>query len=281
MHASGVGKTQLLLSLLLTAQLPPSYGGLGRPAIWIGTEGAFPVRRFTQLADFFSASYPNTSVSSDSVFVIDKIDDLEDQEHIIRYQLREQVRRANVGLVVIDSISANFRAEYDCSNRTKKPVGEPANGPLVLNGPAQLARRGMELVSIGGILRDVARTYGCVIVVANQVADHFEKQPISPQSGSGMSGELASFDFQSRWISGWDIKGRDTRTAKVPALGMVWAKDLAGRVYLKRDVVEIEGEERPGRRIGLAFANWTGLGREVRYSITVGGLKSVRPLGGN
>ena len=39
--------------------------------------------------------------------------DLESQDHILRYQLPVAVRRHNVGLVVLDSVAANYRAEFE------------------------------------------------------------------------------------------------------------------------------------------------------------------------
>jgi len=47
---STVGKTQLCLQLLLTAQLPPERGGLGGRSLYIHTEGPAPLVRLADLA---------------------------------------------------------------------------------------------------------------------------------------------------------------------------------------------------------------------------------------
>ncbi len=39
--------------------------------------------------------------------------DLESQDHILRFQLPVAVRRHDVGLVVLDSVAANYRAEFE------------------------------------------------------------------------------------------------------------------------------------------------------------------------
>ncbi|PNX86991.1 DNA repair protein XRCC3, partial [Trifolium pratense] len=42
---SGSGKTQICLQLVLSAQLPPSHGGLNGSSLYIYTEYPFPIRR--------------------------------------------------------------------------------------------------------------------------------------------------------------------------------------------------------------------------------------------
>lgn len=39
--------------------------------------------------------------------------DLESQDHILRFQLPVAIQRHNVGLVVLDSVAANYRAEFE------------------------------------------------------------------------------------------------------------------------------------------------------------------------
>jgi DNA repair protein RAD57 len=82
--------------------------------------------------------------------------DLEAQEHILRYQLPVAVQRLDIGLIVLDSVAANFRAEH--GTRT----------------PAELADRASDLAKLGGILRRVAVRYNLAVVVTNQVSDRFE-----------------------------------------------------------------------------------------------------------
>ena len=56
---SGAGKTQLLLSLLLSAQLPPPHG-LSRPTLYISTESPLPTLRLNQLLRTHPLLFPPT-----------------------------------------------------------------------------------------------------------------------------------------------------------------------------------------------------------------------------
>ncbi|KFY38627.1 hypothetical protein V494_04291 [Pseudogymnoascus sp. VKM F-4513 (FW-928)] len=153
---SGSGKTQLLLVLLLAVQLPPPHG-LNRSAIYITTESSLPTSRLEQLR----AAHPLLANTSLSRILTIHARDLEAQDHILRFQLPLAIRRHNVGLVVIDSVAANFRAEFERSGD-----GGAAHG-------ANMARRTAELVGLGALLRGVARSEGVAVVVSNQVADRF------------------------------------------------------------------------------------------------------------
>ncbi|KFZ10684.1 hypothetical protein V501_05079, partial [Pseudogymnoascus sp. VKM F-4519 (FW-2642)] len=152
---SGSGKTQLLLLLLLAVQLPAPHG-LNRAAIYITTESSLPTTRLAQLR----AAHPILADTSLSRVLTIPARDLETQDHILRFQLPLAIRRHNIGLVVIDSIAANFRAEFEHS------AGGGAHG-------ANMARRTAELVGLGALLRGVARSEGVAVVVSNQVADRF------------------------------------------------------------------------------------------------------------
>ncbi len=62
---STVGKTQLCLQLLLTAQLPESAGGLGGRSMYIHTEGNAPLSRLASLA----AGFAELPAACDAVLV--------------------------------------------------------------------------------------------------------------------------------------------------------------------------------------------------------------------
>lgn len=162
-----------------------------------------------------------------------------------------------MGLVIIDSVAANYRAEFE-----KKG----ANG-----GAASMARRGTQLVQLGALLRELARTEGIAVVVANQVADRFTKppsavssrttstnsqsntrtpstnsqgngrdhtpQPSNPlsQSEEGilLSPDPLALDHQQRWFTGWgDMQHEPSHAQKTPSLGLVWTNQLACRIAL-------------------------------------------------
>ncbi|EOO00025.1 putative dna repair protein rad57 protein [Phaeoacremonium minimum UCRPA7] len=155
---SGAGKTQFLLSLLLAVQLPPPYG-LSRPALYISTEAALSTRRLSQMLNnnpLFNTG--ETRPSLDNI-VSTATPDLESQDHILTYQVPVEVERRNVGLIVLDSVAANYRAEFE----------RGGSGQLSSN----MGARSAELVRLGMLLRDLARKYNLAVVVANQVADRF------------------------------------------------------------------------------------------------------------
>lgn len=95
--------------------------------------------------------------------------DLESQDHILNYQLPVAIARYNVGLVVIDSITSNYRAEHSSNNILA------------------LSARSTELAKLGYMLRNLAAKEGIAIVLANQVSDRFEPEPVNggptPRSG--------------------------------------------------------------------------------------------------
>lgn len=82
--------------------------------------------------------------------------DLETQDHILNYQLPVAISRHNVGLVVIDSITSNYRAEHTSNNMLA------------------LSARSTELARLGQMLRDLAVKEDIAIVVSNQVSDRFD-----------------------------------------------------------------------------------------------------------
>ncbi|KAI1210645.1 DNA repair protein RAD57 [Annulohypoxylon truncatum] len=157
---SGAGKTQFLLTLLLAVQLPPPHG-LGRPALYISTEAPLSTRRLSQLLahnPFFRSLPPAARPTLDNI-VGTVTPDLESQEHILSFQVPVEVARRGVGLLVLDSVAANFRAEYD------RGAGSGSG--------ANLAARSHALVNLGLLLHELARKHGLAVVVANQVADRF------------------------------------------------------------------------------------------------------------
>ncbi|MCJ1285359.1 hypothetical protein MMC26_004699 [Xylographa opegraphella] len=166
---SGAGKTQLLLTLLLSAQLPPPHG-LSRPTLYISTEHALPTTRLTQLLTthpLLSALPAPTTPSLSRILTL-QTPDLESQDHILHYQLPVALARHRPALLVIDSIAANYRAET--SSLTATPSTHPA----------ALAQRSADLVRLGHLLRSLARQHDCAIVVANQVGDRFAPTALSP-----------------------------------------------------------------------------------------------------
>ncbi|KAI0806512.1 DNA repair protein RAD57 [Xylaria sp. FL0064] len=158
---SGAGKTQFLLTLLLSVQLPPPHG-LGRPALYISTEAALSTKRLSQILaqnPFFRTLDEDTTKPSLDRVLSTVTPDLESQDHILTYQVPVEVARRNIGLIVLDSVAANYRAEYERGSSA--------------SGGSNMAARSADLVRLGHLLRELARKHDLAVVVANQVADRF------------------------------------------------------------------------------------------------------------
>lgn len=166
---AGAGKTQLLLSLLLAVQLSPPYG-TGRNALYISTEAPLQTRRLTQMLarnPIFADMSADERPSLDNILST-TTPDLESQDHILTYQVPVEVSRRNIGLLVLDSVAANYRAEFD---RKADTVGS-AKAAAADQG-SNMGARSAELVRMGMHLRELARTHNLAVVVSNQVADRF------------------------------------------------------------------------------------------------------------
>lgn len=204
---SGAGKTQFLLTLLLAVQLPPSRGGLGRPALYISTEAPLSTVRLSQILrnhprlrdleeeeESKSTNNKNTSSPTEDedengekkTFIkkpsLDHIastvvPDLESQDHILSFQVPVEVARRGVGLLVLDSVAANYRVEFERTNGRKGAAG----------GGAGLAARSNELVRLGRLLHDLARQHDLAVVVSNQVADRFPSLSSTSSSSTAMA----------------------------------------------------------------------------------------------
>jgi DNA repair protein RAD57 len=109
---SGAGKTQFLLTLLLSAQLSPPHG-LSSPVLYISTESALPTTRLSQLLR--SHTYFNSLEQNPTLDAIHSIvtPDLESQDHILRFQVPVIIQRFGIRLLILDSVAANYRAEFE------------------------------------------------------------------------------------------------------------------------------------------------------------------------
>ncbi|KAG9232168.1 P-loop containing nucleoside triphosphate hydrolase protein [Amylocarpus encephaloides] len=270
---SGAGKTQFLLTLLLAAQLPAPQG-LSCPTLYISTESALPTTRLSQLLRFHSslANLPHKP-TLDAVHCV-VVNDLESQDHILRFQVPVQIRNHGIRLIILDSVAANYRAEFE------RPGAGAGHG-------ANMAQRSTDLVKLGQLLRELAREYNIAVVVANQVADRFsnvggsagpgnnspafhrnalQSSPLARRSGplAVPSSSLAappdssipipppqrpfsttpdplSLDHQQRWFTGWgddpSPQSLISKDMKTPSLGLIWTTQIACRISLiKRPV---------------------------------------------
>ncbi|KAL8806994.1 MAG: hypothetical protein Q9182_000975 [Xanthomendoza sp. 2 TL-2023] len=304
---SGTGKTQFLLSLLLTTQLPPPQG-LSRPAVYISTEHPLPTTRLTQLLHahpHFSSLPPLKRPSLTRIFSI-QTPDLESQDHILTYQLPVLLARHKIALILIDSIAANYRAERSSA----------------ATAGAALGLRSTQLIQLGHQLRTLAREHDCAVVVSNQVADRFTPIPTlspppqrprdsSPSSTHSLSSPASTqpamqsldtlimpppapsipapyppltLDHQQNFFTGWS-SGPPTKQShqnlKTPSLGLVWTNQIACRIALLKERAQGEGAVESTvahswrRSMKVVFASWTAATGGTEFEIWAGGVRGV------
>lgn len=146
------GKSQLCHQLCVTVQLPPELGGLGKKAIYIDTEGTFSPSRITQMAHRIKEELgwdkSVDDILSDVLFARAKNSDMQQGVAIKLLEILGEFPD-DYGVLIIDSVTAHFRAEYA--------------------GRGTLAERQQTLNHHLSILHRVADTYGLAVVVTNQV----------------------------------------------------------------------------------------------------------------
>jgi DNA repair protein RAD57 len=210
------------------------------------------------------------------------------------------IEKHNINLVIIDSIAANYRAEFD------------KGGPGVnksQNGAEKSVKRSQEIAQTAKLLRDMARKHNITVVIANQVADRFapnetsaSSQRISSQrstlrlphdsanTGAGLAESSAvlstddplSIDHQQRFFTGW---GDDPNLTdlKTPSLGMALTNQLSTRIALLKSPVYMDrvysaGEERElsrwDRSCRVVFSAWCAPAK-VPFEIWGGGVRSL------
>jgi DNA repair protein RadA len=105
----GAGKSQLAHTLAVRIQMPVEEGGADGMAVYIDTEGTFRPERIAQIAEGIGRDPEETlknikvarALNSDhQALLAEKVDDLITKEGL------------NIRLVIVDSLTAHFRAEY-------------------------------------------------------------------------------------------------------------------------------------------------------------------------
>lgn len=154
---AGTGKTQLLLSLLIRAQLPESDGGLARKAVYVSTEGEPPMSRMRQIAQAKALAHAGRLPHEplEGVFV-EKAHSPEELAHFVENRLPVLMAAHRIGLVVVDSVAA------------------PMRGDERLSGPREGGARAQLLTKMAAQLKRTAHSQNCVVVVSNQVTDIVE-----------------------------------------------------------------------------------------------------------
>jgi len=154
---SATGKTQLCLQLSLTAQLPTSRGGFDGEVVYISTEKVFPSQRLAELSEYFIQIYgdllPDTPMDQVN---LEHITDTESLLQSLEVRLPNLMaeKKGKIRLVVVDSIAALFRADYD---------------------KTEMEKRTEDLRKVGVTLHNLSRDYNVAILVINQVTGSLKK----------------------------------------------------------------------------------------------------------
>ena len=229
----------------------------------MSTESALPTTRLSQIAESListlSISPPPEIPSDDIDRAIDTLhshgdriyyyncSDLEAQEHIVKYQLPVVLSRYNVGLIIIDSVTANYRAEFD------RPKSSQAS---------QMATRSKDLRRLAGTLKDLAIEHNVAVVAVNQVTDAFRKPTQSSQEE-----DLLTLDYQGKWFDG--LVDEYGENMKKPALGLVWTNLITTRIMFVRDPLQT--------RMKVVFSPYAKPGSLVYAISTQRGVHAVEP----
>lgn len=143
--AYGSGKTQIGLALAVNVQLPVEKGGANGKAVFIDTEATFRPERIKQIAEGIGA-VPDKVLKN--IFVARAFNS--DHQILLLDKVNEMVKNGEpIKLVVIDSLTAHFRAEFA--------------------GRGQLADRQQKLNKYLHNLMKLAETCNLSVYVTNQV----------------------------------------------------------------------------------------------------------------
>jgi len=136
--------TQLCHQLAVNVQLPPEKGGLEGTAAYIDTEGTFRWERIEAMA---RGKGMDPDEVMDRIYFIRAVSS--DHQIAIVEELRELISEKNIKLVIVDSATGHFRAEYP--------------------GRENLAVRQQKLNKHLHQLQNLAEVFNIAVVITNQV----------------------------------------------------------------------------------------------------------------
>jgi RecA/RadA recombinase len=161
---AGCGKTQLALQLLVQSCMPSSSGGLESPAICIYSEGTFPVRRLREICEHSVRDRGGSVTAVMNRIYVEEVQSSKDLVTAVVDRLPILARRVHPALIVVDSIAAPLRSEFDAD---------------------KLSDRADLLFALAAALKRLADELPAVVVVANQAVDNMVA--LTPQPALGLS----------------------------------------------------------------------------------------------
>ena len=140
----GSGKTQICHQLSVNVQLPEDRGGLNAKAVYIDTEGTFRWERIEAMANALGLDADKVM---ENIFYIRAVNS--DHQMAVVDELMDLIPKENIKLVVVDSVTGHFRAEYP--------------------GRENLAARQQKLNRHLHQLMRLAEIYNVAVVITNQI----------------------------------------------------------------------------------------------------------------
>lgn len=202
---SSTGKSQLLMQLCLSVQLPKSEGGLNAKCVYITTEGDLPTSRIAGILDT-RKDWQKLGVNQKNIFTV-SCPDLIAQEHIVNIQLPVLLdRNKDVKLVIIDSISHHLRVELQAKSFKESQENKAYITTMAEN------------------LKAMAIKYQLSILVANQVSDKPLGEIIDPVPLA-----INDLDYQLGWMVGW----KNSTIRYRQAIHQTTAKQLPSKVNIE------------------------------------------------
>lgn len=165
------GKTQLCFQLAVTTQLPKEKGGSGGNVLWIDSENSFRPERVISIAKRYKLD-PEKVLKN--IFVARAFNS--DHQMILAEKASDLVKEKNIKLIIVDSLTAQFRAEFI--------------------GRGQLAGRQQKLNKHMHTLMRLAEMSNIAVLVTNQVMsrpDILFGDPTAP-----IGGEIVAHNSKTR-----------------------------------------------------------------------------------
>lgn len=171
---------------------------------------------------------------------------------------RDVRRKKPIKLIIIDSITNNFRSDLGAPSSTDPP-GHQGQGPSF---KSSILQRSADLCEIGLRMRSLADQYGIAVICVNQVTDVFQ-----PELGflSSTNSDLPSRQQDASLLQPLS----DPMRLKKPALGLVWENTINARVILQRTRAQEPSSElsesessteavppEPIRTLSVIFSPW-------------------------
>jgi len=182
----GSGKTQLCHTLCVMVQKSKDEGGLDGSVLYIDTEGTFRPERIVTIAQ---AHNMDPEKALEKIIVARAYNS--SHQVLILEEAGKTIQEENIKLIVSDSTTGLFRAEY--------------------LGRGTLASRQQKLGRYIRILSRIAETYNCAVVATNQVSsspDSFFGDPTKPVGGN-VVGHASTYRIYFR------KGGKNKRVAKI------------------------------------------------------------------